>query len=254
MRRALLLLVLAGLLGPASSVAAAPPLISVSPDHVDFGTRPVGTTDRRTITITNVTSAPVFIGALTVTAERGGFHFAFGTQNCPQFLDPGASCSYGVDLDVFRRGALLGDSTVTAAQGSANVVVHIPLSARGFYTTPIPHPKTRQVDDDRAQCPHAGYTHIQAAVSAASAGDRIVVCPGTYTEQVRVRDKPQLALESRDPRAATIRFPRPEKLKSQALVHIVGSDEVDVRGFVLSGPFATAGGCGAHSGVRVESS
>src|SRR3954452_2777602 len=162
MRRALLLLVLTGLIGPASAVAAAPPLIKVSPDHVDYGTRPVGVTDRQTITVTNVTSAPVFIGALTVTAERGGFTFAFGTQNCPQFLDPGASCSYGVDFVPFRRGAFLGDSTVTAAQGSANVTVHIPLSGRGLRETPIEHPKTRQVDDDRAQCPHAGYTHVQA--------------------------------------------------------------------------------------------
>jgi parallel beta-helix repeat protein len=37
------------------------------------------------------------------------------------------------------------------------------------------------VDDDKAQCPNAQYTTIQAAVAAASPGDTIKVCPGTYS-------------------------------------------------------------------------
>lgn len=41
-----------------------------------------------------------------------------------------------------------------------------------------------KVDDDRAQCPTAAYTRIQAAVNAAAPGDTIVVCPGHYAEQV----------------------------------------------------------------------
>jgi nitrous oxidase accessory protein NosD len=42
------------------------------------------------------------------------------------------------------------------------------------------------VDDDKVQCPSAAYTTIQAAVNAASAGDRIHVCPGTYPEQITI--------------------------------------------------------------------
>jgi len=42
------------------------------------------------------------------------------------------------------------------------------------------------VDDDRAECPDAGFTSIQEAVTAAAPGDRIVVCAGTYHEQVDV--------------------------------------------------------------------
>src|SRR5438105_5169738 len=42
------------------------------------------------------------------------------------------------------------------------------------------------VDDDRANCPEAEFTSIQAAVAAAAPGDKILVCAGTYHEQVTV--------------------------------------------------------------------
>lgn len=38
------------------------------------------------------------------------------------------------------------------------------------------------VDDDRVQCPSAGYTSIAAAVGAAAAGDVVSVCDGVYRE------------------------------------------------------------------------
>jgi len=42
--------------------------------------------------------------------------------------------------------------------------------------------QTLLVDDDKVQCPTAGFTTIQAAVDAAPAGATIRVCAGTYTE------------------------------------------------------------------------
>jgi nitrous oxidase accessory protein NosD len=42
------------------------------------------------------------------------------------------------------------------------------------------------VDDDKVQCPTATFTTIQSAVDAASSGDTIRVCPGTYVEQVTI--------------------------------------------------------------------
>ncbi len=42
------------------------------------------------------------------------------------------------------------------------------------------------VDDDKVQCPTAEFTTIQAAVNAATPGDVIRVCPGTYAEQLSI--------------------------------------------------------------------
>jgi hypothetical protein len=41
---------------------------------------------------------------------------------------------------------------------------------------------TVTVDDDKLDCPSAGYTSVQAAVNAASPGDVVVICPGLYLE------------------------------------------------------------------------
>ena len=41
---------------------------------------------------------------------------------------------------------------------------------------------TLTVDDDRADCPAAAFTSVQAAVDAAAPGDTVTICPGTYAE------------------------------------------------------------------------
>jgi hypothetical protein len=45
-----------------------------------------------------------------------------------------------------------------------------------------PRATTLIVDDNRVQCPGAGYTRIRDAISAAHDGDTIAVCAGTYAE------------------------------------------------------------------------
>lgn len=42
------------------------------------------------------------------------------------------------------------------------------------------------VDDDKVQCPTATFTSIQDAINAASPGNLIRVCPGTYPEQLSI--------------------------------------------------------------------
>jgi hypothetical protein len=60
MRRAVLLAVLAAFLAPSSAVAA-PSLLSVSPQRVNFGTKTVGTTTFKTITVTNTSSSNLLV-------------------------------------------------------------------------------------------------------------------------------------------------------------------------------------------------
>ena len=53
--------------------------------------------------------------------------------------------------------------------------------------------QTLVVDKDKVQCPKAGFTSIQAAVTAALPGATIKVCPDQYNESVVV-NKPSLTL------------------------------------------------------------
>ncbi len=52
----------------------------------------------------------------------------------------------------------------------------------------LPAHRTRLVvDDDKVECPNAAFSHIQDAVDAASPGDEIHICKGTYAEQLTIR-------------------------------------------------------------------
>jgi hypothetical protein len=43
------------------------------------------------------------------------------------------------------------------------------------------------VDDNKVECPNARFTRIQDAIDAASPGDHIRICKGTYVEQLTIR-------------------------------------------------------------------
>jgi len=115
--------------------------------------------------------------------------------------------------------------------------------------------KELRVDDNGAECPSAQFTSIQAAVTAAAPGDKIKVCAGTYDEQVNIQSKSRLKLESVTPQAAVIRFPAANTQPNNTLVRITRSDDVDVRGFTITGPYSGVG-CSAepHRGVYVDNS
>jgi parallel beta-helix repeat protein len=258
----LVLAIVAGLLALAPAASAQEQeLIRLTPDRVDFGVASVGDTQRQTITITNVSSQPVIIGGLSVTAETGGFIFDFGSQNCPRELQPGASCSYRVVFEPFRRGAFFGRTAVEhGVPGGAGHVARAPLTGRGDRV--VPHGVTRVVDDDRKQCPRASFQRIQSAIHSSAPGDRVEVCAGSYTEYLRIVDRSRLELVARG--AVTVHFPRivtrPVRRYPHALLFINNSHEVDVRGFTFTGPFASGPTCAQqgsrelHSGIAVEGS
>lgn len=52
------------------------------------------------------------------------------------------------------------------------------------------------VDDDGADCPNADFTTIQGGVDAATPGDKILVCAGTYHERVLIT-KSDLTLQAK---------------------------------------------------------
>jgi len=112
------------------------------------------------------------------------------------------------------------------------------------------------VDDTPADndCPVTPYSSIQAAVNASGPGDKIKVCPGTYTEQVRItgHNHDGLTLQSVKPLQAVIKWPTAESAPL-ALVDFNMADHVTLEGFTVTGPF-TFPGCSPdrHEGLLVE--
>jgi hypothetical protein len=82
-------------------------------------------------------------------------------------------------------------------------------------------------------------TTIGAAVVPASVGDTILVCPGTYTEQVTVTTN-NLTLQSQTPLAAAIQAPSP-MVDPKAIVHVNGATGVSILDFTISGPGGVPG-------------
>ncbi len=103
---------------------------------------------------------------------------------------------------------------------------------------------TLQVDDDRAQCRSAPYTSVQAAVNAASSGDTIRVCQGTYAEQILLpRDKSNLSLRSVATLGATLMQPAtglPAGDGNPSAILVVRGMNTLVRGFRIRGPLSYA--------------
>jgi parallel beta-helix repeat protein len=99
------------------------------------------------------------------------------------------------------------------------------------------------VDKDKAQCPNADYTSIQAAVTAAFPGDKIKVCPDLYTESVTVPKTldivaaPKTALDSEDSCFATPpSAPDPTRdaiVAGVAYSFSLNANDIGLEGFVI---------------------
>jgi nitrous oxidase accessory protein NosD len=109
------------------------------------------------------------------------------------------------------------------------------------------------VDDDHGQCPNAQYTSIQTAVTAASPGDTVNVCSGTYPEQVVINKKLTVQGYETTNRNQAIVMPIGAVANSTslstgapiaAIVFVDGIDKVDLSNLTIDGSGATFSGCG----------
>lgn len=102
---------------------------------------------------------------------------------------------------------------------------------------------TRWVDDDGRAGPagcgtsRTAYRHIQSAVDASGPDDTVIVCPGTYVEQVRVAGpRDGLTLRASIPFGATIKAPAAlvTKRGARSIVLIDRVNRVTIAGFKVA--------------------
>ena len=91
-----------------------------------------------------------------------------------------------------------------------------------------------------------GYTSIQAAVDAASAGDKIRVLPGTYTESVTI-NKDNLDIKATHNLGAIVK----PVSHANFIFFVNGAKNVKIEGFEVSGPFDTTDPAG-FAGIEVS--
>jgi parallel beta-helix repeat protein len=110
---------------------------------------------------------------------------------------------------------------------------------------------TIKVGNDPDRCSNPQHTTIQAGVDAAGPGDKVLVCPGTYVEQVNIpATKDGLKLESQKPLQAVIEAPA-VMADVKAIVRVTGAEDVEIEKFTIRGP--GGGGCDSiRYGVRVD--
>jgi parallel beta-helix repeat protein len=106
------------------------------------------------------------------------------------------------------------------------------------------------VGNNPATCPNEQYPTIQSAVTAAGPGAHIIVCPGTYVEQVLIpAGKDDLELRSQKPLQAVIEAPT--AMSSPKAIVRINAHNTRIRQFTIQGP----GGFGCDSleeGVFVD--
>jgi hypothetical protein len=103
------------------------------------------------------------------------------------------------------------------------------------------------VDDDKVECPNAGFTHIQDAVNAASPGATIRVCKGTYVEQVSINKPLEIQADS-----GAILMPAAMQANASSFfdaaplataILVSDANDVTIRGLVVDGANADITAC-----------
>ena len=133
------------------------------------------------------------------------------------------------------------------------LVAGLPLLLPPGATAQLPDPPgmTLTVDDDGMQC-ITPYTTISAAVLVATPGSIIVVCDGTYQEQVTI-DKSLTLQAVADPNQHAIVKAPSVMTDPKAIILVTGAlaMNVTIDGFMITGP--GGGNCDAlRWGIRVD--
>jgi parallel beta helix pectate lyase-like protein len=126
---------------------------------------------------------------------------------------------------------------------------------------------TLVVDDDNVQCSTATYTTINSAIAAASTGDTIKVCPGTYNEMVNVNKNKLTLLGAQAGVDARTRPFVPDPTTQSIIQDPCGpvqftADDIELNGFTvqgsilpdpcfLSGIWSNPGFSGTDGGFRI---
>jgi parallel beta-helix repeat protein len=116
------------------------------------------------------------------------------------------------------------------------------------------------VDDDKQQCKNADFTSIQAAINAASSGDTIQVCAGTYNETLTINKSLHLVgrgntTNNCDGQVAIASPVKQTILTSQGTYTVnIQADNVHLEGFVIQGNGSGPGiyTSPAFSGYHIE--
>lgn len=173
---------------------------TVEADDPDFGTatqQTLGSTSDRVHVILRDLRVPLaeFEEQGVNLSELRKLELRFGEKGMPQsgsiqladvrFEQPASGFS-NVFLET-TEGKGPGDGVLTSGPNPATEYEEgVYKRADGAYEIPnvttVPGANVWTVDDDKAQCPNAQFTHIQEAVEYANPWDTIVVCPGVYEE------------------------------------------------------------------------
>lgn len=103
------------------------------------------------------------------------------------------------------------------------------------------------VDDDKVDCPNAGFTHIQDAVNAATPGASIRICKGVYVEQVTINKPLDIDADS-----GAILMPEGMKQNTISLfdasplttaILVTDATDVSIEGLVVDGANAGISAC-----------
>src|SRR5687768_10234824 len=106
----------------------------------------------------------------------------------------------------------------------------VALSSIVCFCAPAPaFAATLVVDNDFADCPQADFSSIQAAVTAAQPGDKILVCRGVYLETVLV-EKSDLRIEAQAAPGDVVLQGTPPQLVG---FHLLNSSGVVLQGFTV---------------------